>query len=84
MEVGDRRKNRKRERRFGGYKDEVVNLQHAVQAGEVAPRILLVGSTKRARLLAPLLRPPGSERDLFQVESSRGFLTITGPSLSFA
>ncbi|GLI71265.1 hypothetical protein VaNZ11_016385 [Volvox africanus] len=46
--------------------------------GEVAPRILSVGSVSRALLLSKLLDPPTSGRPLFQRTSSRGFLTITG------
>ena len=46
-----------------------------MQPGEVANRILSVGSTKRAILLAEEL---DSQQSLFQLESGRGFLTITG------
>ncbi|GLC65493.1 hypothetical protein PLESTF_000302500 [Pleodorina starrii] len=46
--------------------------------GEVAPRILSVGSVGRAQLLSTLLDPPAPGRPLFQRMSSRGFLTITG------
>ena len=46
-----------------------------MQPGEVANRILSVGSTKRAILLAEEL---DSQQTLFQLESGRGFLTITG------
>eukprot|EP00884_Botryococcus_braunii_P021187 jgi/Botrbrau1/7752/Bobra.0159s0181.1 len=47
------------------------------KAGEVAPRILSVGSSKRARLLTRFLQCPGDSTTLFEHESSRGFLTIT-------
>ncbi|PRW58451.1 uridine phosphorylase [Chlorella sorokiniana] len=46
--------------------------------GEVANRILSVGSEKRALVLAEYLQPPAPGRGLFMLESSRGFLTITG------
>ncbi|EFJ47292.1 hypothetical protein VOLCADRAFT_92031 [Volvox carteri f. nagariensis] len=46
--------------------------------GEVAPRILSVGSVSRAQLLSTLLEPPALGKPLFQRTSSRGFLTITG------
>ncbi|KAL4426404.1 hypothetical protein ABPG77_004698 [Micractinium sp. CCAP 211/92] len=46
--------------------------------GEVANRILSVGSEKRALMLAEYLQPPAPGRGLFMLESSRGFLTITG------
>jgi hypothetical protein len=46
--------------------------------GEVCNRILSVGSEKRALMLAEYLSPPAPGRDLFVLESSRGFLTITG------
>lgn len=46
--------------------------------GEVANRILSVGSEKRALMLAEYLEPPAPGRGLFMLESSRGFLTITG------
>ncbi|KAG2427917.1 hypothetical protein HYH02_014519, partial [Chlamydomonas schloesseri] len=46
--------------------------------GEVAPRILSVGSVGRAQLLSTLLDPPVPGKPLFQRISSRGFLTITG------
>ncbi|GIL80023.1 hypothetical protein Vretimale_12853 [Volvox reticuliferus] len=46
--------------------------------GEVASRILSVGSVSRAQLLSNLLDPPTPGRPLFQRTSSRGFLTITG------
>lgn len=46
--------------------------------GEVANRILSVGSEKRALMLAEYLQPPAPRRGLFMLESSRGFLTITG------
>ena len=37
-----------------------------------------MGSTKRAMLLSEYLDPPDQEQKLFEVESDRGFLTITG------
>ncbi|KXZ47755.1 hypothetical protein GPECTOR_33g637 [Gonium pectorale] len=46
--------------------------------GEVAPRILSVGSVGRAQLLSTLLDPPAAGKTLFHRTSSRGFLTITG------
>ncbi|KAL6753071.1 nucleoside phosphorylase domain-containing protein [Haematococcus lacustris] len=46
--------------------------------GEVANRILSVGSTQRAQLLSQLLHPPAPGRPLFSHLSSRGFLTLTG------
>ncbi|KAG2498251.1 hypothetical protein HYH03_004001 [Edaphochlamys debaryana] len=46
--------------------------------GEVAPRILSVGSVARAQLLSSLLDPPAPGKQHFQRISSRGFLTITG------
>ena len=46
--------------------------------GEVANRILSVGSEKRALMLAEYLQPVAPGRGLFMLESSRGFLTITG------
>lgn len=49
-----------------------------MQKGEVANRILSVGSEKRALLLSEYLQPPAPGRPLFIYESSRGFLTITG------
>jgi len=45
---------------------------------QVANRILSVGSEKRALVLAEYLQPPAPGRGLFMLESSRGFLTITG------
>lgn len=44
----------------------------------MANRILSVGSEKRALMLAEYLAPPAPGRGLFMLESSRGFLTITG------
>ena len=49
-----------------------------MQPGEVANRILSVGSTTRAILVAEAL---DSQHTLFQLESGRGFLTITGKAL---
>ena len=45
---------------------------------QVAPRILSVGSERRALALAEYLSAPAPGRPLFMLESSRGFLTITG------
>jgi uridine phosphorylase len=46
--------------------------------GEVANRILGVGSLGRARMLGDLLKPMPRHNELTSVESSRGFLTLTG------
>lgn len=46
--------------------------------GEVANRVLAVGSLGRARMLASLLSPLPGHSSLCVVESSRGFLTVTG------
>lgn len=46
--------------------------------GEVANRILSVGSTKRAMLLSEMLEPMENSSQLLEIESDRGFLTITG------
>lgn len=46
--------------------------------GEVSNRVLSVGSAKRARLLAEFLEPCQEGEQLFVLESSRGFITITG------
>ncbi len=47
--------------------------------GEVANRILSVGSQPRAVMLSQFLEPPSLSRPgLFMLESPRGFLTITG------
>lgn len=48
------------------------------QKGEVAHRILSVGSSQRAQLISTLLEPLSPGEPLFQRLSSRGFLTITG------
>ena len=55
-----------------------VDCFDAMQAGEVANRVLSVGSTKRAILLSQLLDPPENAAQLLEIESDRGFLTITG------
>ena len=53
------------------------------QRGEVANRILSVGSSQRAELLSQLLDPlPSAGAQLFRHLSSRGFLTITGTSIA--
>ena len=44
----------------------------------MANRVLSVGSTKRAILLSQLLNPPENAVQLLEIESDRGFLTITG------
>lgn len=46
--------------------------------GEVSNRILGVGSLGRARMLGHLLQPMSGHNALTTVESSRGFLTMTG------
>lgn len=46
--------------------------------GEVANRILSVGSVERAHLLSELLEPVNGEVKRFEHMSSRGFLTVTG------
>jgi hypothetical protein len=53
-------------------------ISSILQKGEVANRILSVGSDARARLLAEYLEPPAPGRSLFMLQSGRGFLTITG------
>ena len=50
------------------------------QEGEVASKILSVGSTKRAMLLSELLDPSQNGNRHLEIESDRGFLTITGDS----
>ncbi|KAH8111151.1 purine and uridine phosphorylase [Phellopilus nigrolimitatus] len=47
-----------------------------LRRGEVANRILTVGSPSRAEAIAELL--DGSESEVFKLSSERGFLTITG------
>ena len=49
-----------------------------MKRGEVANRILSVGSTQRAELLSKLLEPMSPGRPLFRHLSSRGFLTVSG------
>lgn len=46
--------------------------------GEVANRLLSVGSTDRAILLSQFLEPPRRGQPLLQRLSKRGFLTVTG------
>jgi uridine phosphorylase len=53
-------------------------LHLGTRRGEVAPRILSVGSMDRALALAALLAPPRPGGALFQHLSPRGFLTVTG------
>lgn len=48
------------------------------QKGEVANRILTVGSTQRAEMLSQLLQPLSPGTPMVQRLSSRGFMTITG------
>jgi hypothetical protein len=48
------------------------------QRGEVANRILSVGSNERAVLISQYLDPPSPGRPVFKMVSSRGFLTVTG------
>lgn len=60
-------------------RDELGRTYHLnTRDGEVAPRILSVGSAQRAQLLAQLLEPLPARQPLFEKMSSRGFLTITG------
>jgi hypothetical protein len=55
--------------------DCCVLLQH----GEVANRVLSVGSTARAKLISSLLEPPSPDAsDVWSRTSSRGFVTFTG------
>lgn len=49
------------------------------QVGEVANRVLTVGDLGRAKRLSTLLDPPLAGSKLFVKQSSRGFVTITGP-----
>ena len=49
-----------------------------VKRGEVANRVLSVGPERRALLLAEYLEPASPGGDLLMLESSRGFVTITG------
>lgn len=51
------------------------------QKGEVANRILTVGSTQRAEMLSQLLQPLSPGTPMVQRLSSRGFMTITGWAL---
>jgi len=46
--------------------------------GELANRVVVVGSPARARLLAENLEPEEPGKPLFERESDRGFLTFTG------
>jgi hypothetical protein len=55
-----------------------THTHRAPQHGEVANRVLSVGSMDRALLIADLLEPPRPGATLFQHLSGRGFLTITG------
>lgn len=59
--------------------DEEGRTYHlGTRRGEVANRILSVGSESRARILAEYLEPSSPGEPLFMLESSRGFLTVTG------
>ncbi|GAB4817801.1 hypothetical protein N2152v2_004847 [Parachlorella kessleri] len=59
--------------------DEEGRTYHlGTKKGEVANRILSVGSEKRALMLSEYLEPPAPGRPLFVYESGRGFLTISG------
>ena len=49
-----------------------------MQHGEVANCVLAVGSVGRARMLAKMLSPVVGRDELLMVDSSRGFLTVTG------
>ncbi len=50
-----------------------------MKRGEVANRILTVGSAKRAEMLAEkLLKPQENDGTLFRKLSSRGFVTLSG------
>jgi hypothetical protein len=53
-----------------------------VQRGEVANRILSVGSNERAILISHYLEPPAPGKPIFKMVSSRGFLTVTGEPAS--
>lgn len=55
-----------------------LTLEFPPQRGEVANKILSVGSTKRAMLLSEFLDHSEDGAHLLEVESDRGFLTITG------
>lgn len=59
--------------------DEQGRTYHlGTKRGEVANKILSVGSTKRAMLLSQLLDHSDGGAHLLEIESDRGFLTITG------
>lgn len=49
-----------------------------MQRGEVSQRILACGSLGRAKMLGRLLKPLDGQLGVRTVESSRGFLTVTG------
>ena len=55
-----------------------ITMRSLTQRGEVANRILSVGSSQRAELLSALLEPPAPGEPCMRHLSSRGFLTITG------
>ena len=60
------------------YSVSSLTQEFAPQRGEVANKILSVGSTKRAMLLSEFLDHSEDGAHLLEVESDRGFLTITG------
>ncbi|KAI5115984.1 hypothetical protein M0805_004641 [Coniferiporia weirii] len=49
-----------------------------LRAGEVANRVLTVGSSSRAEAIAALLDGSDSDSEIFKLSSERGFLTYTG------
>ncbi|KAI8462564.1 MAG: nucleoside phosphorylase domain-containing protein [Monoraphidium minutum] len=53
-------------------------LHLGTKRGEVANRVLSVGSMDRALMVAGMLDPPRPGAPLFQHLSGRGFLTVTG------
>lgn len=53
-------------------------LHLGTKRGEVANRVLSVGSMDRALMIADMLEPPRPGARLFQHLSGRGFLTVTG------
>ena len=58
-----------------------ITMRSLTQRGEVANRILSVGSSQRAELLSALLEPPAPGQPCMRHLSSRGFLTITGEGM---
>jgi hypothetical protein len=59
----------------------VLHAAAVLQRGEVANRILSVGSMDRALMIADQLQGAEPGAPLFQHLSGRGFLTITGAQL---